>query len=192
MAEQASTSVKHMALPCHWSQRTTVTGDLVRCYGALGRTIIFCDTKRDCNELTAALGEDMRARALHGDIPQQQREVRPPLPSVSLPPPQPGCLIWSVAALCCTITGLYSRARFWATAPAKRHAGRSRAYNAHSGAYSKLLVPCQYYQQLSLLCMSLGRSSSLQCETYDIECVWLPERQFRPLHCAALLGYSAC
>ena len=87
MAEQASTSVKHMALPCHWSQRTTVTGDLVRCYGALGRTIIFCDTKRDCNELTAALGEDMRARALHGDIPQQQREVIPRLfhQSLSLP-----------------------------------------------------------------------------------------------------------
>ena len=85
-AEQASTSVKHMALPCHWSQRTTVTGDLVRCYGALGRTIIFCDTKRDCNELTAALGEDMRARALHGDIPQQQREVIPRLfQTVSLP-----------------------------------------------------------------------------------------------------------
>ena len=54
----------------------------MRCYGALGRTIIFCETKRDCNELTSALGEDMRARALHGDIPQQQREVRKPtLPS---------------------------------------------------------------------------------------------------------------
>ena len=85
MPVQASTSVKHMALPCHWSQRTTVTGDLVRCYGALGRTIIFCETKRDCNDLTAALGEAMRARALHGDIPQQQREVSgPPLPTAAL------------------------------------------------------------------------------------------------------------
>ena len=107
MHEQASTSVKHMALPCHWSQRTTVTGDLVRCYGALGRTIIFCDTKRDCNELTAALGEDMRARALHGDIPQQQREVRPPLPSVSLPSLQPSFLIWPITALCCTSTAVH-------------------------------------------------------------------------------------
>ncbi len=61
-----------------------MTGDLVRCYGALGRTIIFCETKRDCNELTSALGEDMRARALHGDIPQQQREVRDrPQPAAS-------------------------------------------------------------------------------------------------------------
>ena len=47
----------------------------VRCYGACGRTIMFCDTKRDCNDLVASLGEAMRARALHGDIPQQQREV---------------------------------------------------------------------------------------------------------------------
>ncbi len=75
-ALQASTSVQHLALPCHWTQRTTVVGDLVRCYGALGRSIIFCETKRDCNDLAAALGEAMRARALHGDIPQQQREVR--------------------------------------------------------------------------------------------------------------------
>ena len=35
-----------------------------------------CDTKRDCNELATVLGRDMRAQALHGDIPQQQREVR--------------------------------------------------------------------------------------------------------------------
>jgi hypothetical protein len=75
-AMQASTSVRHLVLPCHWSQRSTVTGDLVRCYGALGRTIVFCDTKKDCNELVTSLGEAMRARALHGDIPQQQREVR--------------------------------------------------------------------------------------------------------------------
>lgn len=62
-------------LPCHWSQRATVAADLVRCYGALGRSIIFCETKRDCNELVASLGEAMRAQPLHGDIPQQQREV---------------------------------------------------------------------------------------------------------------------
>ena len=75
---QASTSVRHLALPCHWSQRSIVAADLVRCYGALGRSIIFCETKRDCNDLAASLGEAMHARALHGDIPQQQREVRNP------------------------------------------------------------------------------------------------------------------
>ena len=54
-----------------------MAADLVRCYGALGRSIIFCETKRDCNDLAASLGDAMRARALHGDIPQSQREVRP-------------------------------------------------------------------------------------------------------------------
>ncbi len=71
-----------MVLPCHWSQRATVAADLVRCYGALGRTIIFCDTKKDCNELVASLGEGMRAQPLHGDIPQQQREVNSAHPTI--------------------------------------------------------------------------------------------------------------
>ena len=64
---QASTSVQHMVLPCHWSQRNQMLPDLVRCYGACGRTIIFTETKRDANELLNVLSE---ARALHGDIPQ--------------------------------------------------------------------------------------------------------------------------
>ena len=59
---QASTSVRHLALPCHWSQRSIVAADLVRCYGALGRSIIFCETKRDCNDLAASLGDAMRAQ----------------------------------------------------------------------------------------------------------------------------------
>jgi hypothetical protein len=37
---QASASVQHLVLPCHWSQRPQVVGDLVRCYGACGRTIV--------------------------------------------------------------------------------------------------------------------------------------------------------
>ena len=85
VSAQASTSVRHLALPCHWSQRAIVAADLVRCYGALGRSIIFCETKRDCNDLAAVLGDAMRARALHGDIPQSQREVRAPPRLIRLP-----------------------------------------------------------------------------------------------------------
>jgi len=73
---QASTSVRHLVLPCHWTQRTTVAQDCVRNWGALGRTIIFTDTKRDANDMALAL-ESFSARPLHGDIPQNQREVRP-------------------------------------------------------------------------------------------------------------------
>lgn len=33
-APQASTSVRHLLLPCHWSQRNTIVPDLIKCYGA--------------------------------------------------------------------------------------------------------------------------------------------------------------
>ena len=65
---QASTSVQHLVLPSHWSQRNAMVPDLVRCYGACGRTIVFTETKRDANDLVTALGDSVRA--LHGDIPQ--------------------------------------------------------------------------------------------------------------------------
>lgn len=67
--------MRHLLLPCHWSQRPTVVADLVRAYGACGRTIVFTETKNDANELAGALSEGCGARALHGDIPQSQREV---------------------------------------------------------------------------------------------------------------------
>lgn len=62
--------MQHLVLPCHWSERNQMLPDLVRCYGACGRTIIFTETKRDANELTNLLSEGSGARALHGDIPQ--------------------------------------------------------------------------------------------------------------------------
>ena len=40
-----------------------------------GRSIIFTETKNDANELASLLSESIGARALHGDIPQSQREV---------------------------------------------------------------------------------------------------------------------
>lgn len=69
---KASTSVQHLLLPSHWSQRSSLVSELVKCYGAGGRTIVFTETKRDANELTESLADG--ARALHGDIPQNQRE----------------------------------------------------------------------------------------------------------------------
>ena len=38
------------------------------------RTVVFADTKNDCSEMADALAT-LGARALHGDIPQGQREV---------------------------------------------------------------------------------------------------------------------
>ena len=72
---QASESVKHLMLPCHYSQRAAVATDVIRCYAAMGRAIVFTDTKRDADDLSHALAETLTARPLHGDIPQHQREV---------------------------------------------------------------------------------------------------------------------
>lgn len=67
---QASTSVRHLVLPCHWTQRSSIVADMVRSHGCAGRSIIFTDTKKDANELTASLSEVCGVAALHGDIPQ--------------------------------------------------------------------------------------------------------------------------
>ncbi len=67
---QASTSVQHLVLPCHWTQRSTIVADMIKSHGCAGRSIVFTDTKKDANELTASLSENCGAMALHGDIPQ--------------------------------------------------------------------------------------------------------------------------
>lgn len=72
---KASTSVRHLLLPCHWSQRATLVTELVKAYGICGRTIVFTETKNDANELAGTLAETVGARPLHGDIPQGQREM---------------------------------------------------------------------------------------------------------------------
>lgn len=62
--------MRHLVLPCHWTQRPSIVADMVRSYGSAGRSIVFCDTKKDVNELTTSLGDVCGAQALHGDIPQ--------------------------------------------------------------------------------------------------------------------------
>lgn len=44
--------LQHLAIACHWSQRAAVIGDVIQVYsGSHGRTIIFCETKKEANEL---------------------------------------------------------------------------------------------------------------------------------------------
>lgn len=46
-------SLKHLAIKCHWTERAAVIGDVIRVYsGHQGRTIIFCETKKDAQELS--------------------------------------------------------------------------------------------------------------------------------------------
>ncbi|PPR94482.1 hypothetical protein GOBAR_AA26182 [Gossypium barbadense] len=69
---KASTSVKHIVLPCSKSARSQLIPDIIRCYSSSGRTIIFTETKDSASELAGLLPG---SRALHGDIQQAQREV---------------------------------------------------------------------------------------------------------------------
>ncbi|TMS13150.1 Nucleolar RNA helicase 2 [Larimichthys crocea] len=74
--QKAATTVEHLAIACHWSQRTAVLGDVIQVYsGSHGRTIVFCETKKDANELSMNATIKQSAQSLHGDIPQKQREI---------------------------------------------------------------------------------------------------------------------
>lgn len=70
---KASSSVKHLLLPCLRTARSQLIPDIISCYSGGGRTIIFTETKNDASELASLLPGT--AHALHGDIAQGQREV---------------------------------------------------------------------------------------------------------------------
>ncbi|KMZ59850.1 DEAD-box ATP-dependent RNA helicase 7 [Zostera marina] len=69
---KASASVRHLALPCSHKARSQIIPDIIRCYSGEGTTIIFTETKESASALSGLLPG---ARALHGDVMQQQREV---------------------------------------------------------------------------------------------------------------------
>ncbi|XP_069466717.1 nucleolar RNA helicase 2 isoform X3 [Ambystoma mexicanum] len=74
--QRAATSVEHLAIACHWSQRAAVIGDVIQVYsGSHGRTIVFCETKKEVSELTMNTSIKQDTQSLHGDIPQKQREI---------------------------------------------------------------------------------------------------------------------
>ncbi|KAJ1143160.1 hypothetical protein NDU88_009471 [Pleurodeles waltl] len=74
--QRAATTVEHLAVACHWSQRAAVIGDVIQVYsGSHGRTIVFCETKKEVSELTMNSSIKQDTQCLHGDIPQKQREM---------------------------------------------------------------------------------------------------------------------
>lgn len=75
---RTNSDITHLAIACPFSERGDTIADVVKVYtGALGKTIVFTDTKVEANEVAAqeklvnALGG---VGILHGDIPQGQRE----------------------------------------------------------------------------------------------------------------------
>ncbi|XP_077376120.1 nucleolar RNA helicase 2 [Festucalex cinctus] len=74
--QKTATTVEHLAIACHWSQRAAVLGDVIQVYsGSHGRTIVFCETKKEAHELSMNTSIKQSTQSLHGDIPQKQREV---------------------------------------------------------------------------------------------------------------------
>ncbi|KAM8806378.1 nucleolar RNA helicase 2-like [Eudromia elegans] len=74
--QRTATTVEHLAIQCRWSQRPAVLGDIIQVYsGSHGRTIVFCETKKEANELALNASLKQDAQSLHGDIPQKQREI---------------------------------------------------------------------------------------------------------------------
>ncbi|KAK0148635.1 Nucleolar RNA helicase 2 [Merluccius polli] len=74
--QRAATTVEHLAITCHWSQRTAVLGDVIQVYsGSHGKTIVFCETKKEATELSMNQCIKQSTQSLHGDIPQKQREI---------------------------------------------------------------------------------------------------------------------
>ncbi|XP_061600520.1 nucleolar RNA helicase 2 [Cololabis saira] len=74
--QKAATTVEHLAIACHWSQRAAVIADVIQVYsGSHGKTILFCETKREANELSLNTTIKQSTQSLHGDIPQKQREM---------------------------------------------------------------------------------------------------------------------
>ena len=48
--------------------------DLITTYSHAGKTIVFCNTKRECENVVSGVSAIMPAEALHGDIAQEMRE----------------------------------------------------------------------------------------------------------------------
>lgn len=76
---RTNSDITHLAIACPPTERGETLADVVKVHsGAFGKTIIFCDTKVECNEvasqekLVKALGG---VGVLHGDIPQGQRDL---------------------------------------------------------------------------------------------------------------------
>nr|XP_039328883.1 nucleolar RNA helicase 2-like [Saimiri boliviensis boliviensis] len=74
--QKTAITVEHLAIKCHWTQRSAVIGDVILVYsGHQGRTIIFCETQKEAQELSQNSAIKQDAQSLHGDIPQKQREI---------------------------------------------------------------------------------------------------------------------
>ena len=72
--QKVSDNIDVMSCACSHQSRATILADLVTVYAKGAKAIIFTQTKREADEVTATLGRRMTTEVLHGDIVQAQRE----------------------------------------------------------------------------------------------------------------------
>eukprot|EP00245_Coleochaete_scutata_P005948 TRINITY_DN1998_c1_g3_i1.p1 TRINITY_DN1998_c1_g3~~TRINITY_DN1998_c1_g3_i1.p1 ORF type:complete len:789 (+),score=198.16 TRINITY_DN1998_c1_g3_i1:158-2524(+) len=72
--EKLADSIKLYAVRTPATAKRSILSDLITIYGRGGKSIIFTQTKREADEVSAALGRTVGCEALHGDIAQLQRE----------------------------------------------------------------------------------------------------------------------
>ena len=67
--------LQHLAIKCSYFDRAATIADVVSVYsGNHGRAMVFCQTKRDADELSIHDAIKQEAQVLHGDVPQEKRE----------------------------------------------------------------------------------------------------------------------
>ena len=72
--QKVADTIDILSCACSHQSRTMILADLVTVYGKGAKAICFTQTKREADEVTAALGRRMATEVLHGDIAQAQRE----------------------------------------------------------------------------------------------------------------------
>lgn len=74
---KAASTVEHLAIQCPWRERAGTIPDIIRVHGGgnQARCIIFCERKKDADELAAHSAMKSDCHVLHGDVPQDKREL---------------------------------------------------------------------------------------------------------------------
>ena len=55
--------------------KRSLLSDLISVYAPRGKAVVFCQTKREADEVAAAVASSHPSEVMHGDIAQQQREI---------------------------------------------------------------------------------------------------------------------
>ena len=73
---KTAVTVEHLAIQSSYQDRASIIGNVLQVYsGKYGRTMIFCQTKKDADELACSTEIKQESHVMHGDIPQDKREL---------------------------------------------------------------------------------------------------------------------